>query len=225
MPRIITLNSATGGSAGGGGVTVDVPAEIIAHNDKNGVENLIRRYVFTSAADPQQTDILIDDNINFTETAGYKVRIRNPGAGSSTDFAWHMPGGGQHYWYNRYQRSGSATTSSSNSTNGLPWNGGSNTLDAYNNGRWGTATAEIYLDAVENKYVSWFHEITPAGQSAAFGAEGGSTGYTQNAWTSINIRPYGTQNWMAPNGYGNMIFEVYKIKRVITPLNDGGIST
>ena len=223
MPRIISLNSATGGSAGA--ATVDVPAEIIAHNDKNGVENLIRRYVFSGSSTPNLSDILIDDNINFTDTAGYKVRIKNPSFNSASDLAWHMPGGGQHYWYNRYQRSGSGTTSSSNSSNGLPWNGGSNVVDAYTNARWGTVTAEIYLDAVENKYVSWFHEVTPAGQNPAFGAEGGSTGYTQNVWTSINIRAYGTDNWRAPNGYGNMIFEVYKIKRVITPLNDGGIST
>ena len=223
MPRIISLNSATGGSVGE--ATVDVPAEIIAHNDKNGVENLIRRYVFTSASTPNLSDILVDDNINFTETAGYKIRIRNPGFNSDSDLAWHMPGGGSHYWYNRHQRGNSATTSQSNSNNGIPWNGGSTVVSNYTQGRWATVTAEVYLDAVNNKYISWFHEVTSSGNVPSMGAEGGSTGFTNNAWTSINIRAYGLDNWRAPNGHGNMIFEVYKIKRVITPLNDGGIST
>ena len=223
MPRIISLNSATGGSTGG--TTVDVPAEIVAHNEKNGVENLIRRYVFTNPQDPDALDILIDDNIDFNTVAGYKVRIRNGQSTSNSDVAWHMPGGGTHYWYNSYRYSSSATSGSSNSNNGFPWTGGSNVISSYNNSYHNTMLAEIYLDSVENKYISWFTRITSAGEQPSYGQEGGHTGYTQNAWTSINLRPYSTSNWKAPSDHGNMTVEVWKIKRVVTPLNDGGMST
>ncbi len=224
MPRTITLNTAAGGSAGGGSA-VNVPAEIIAHNNKNGVENLIRRYVFSNAQDPNQRDILIDDNIDFNLVSGYKVRIRNVSTDSNSDLAWHMPGGGTHYWYNSYRRHATVTSTSSNSTNGFPWTGGSNIVTTYNSSYHNTVLAEIYLDSRENKYISWFTRVTPGGEQPAYGTEGCHTGYTQNAWTSINFRPYSASNLKAPTDHGPMTVEVYKINRVTTPLNDGGIST
>lgn len=223
MPRTISLNSATGGSSGAS--TVDVPAEIIAHNNKNGVENLIRRYVFSNAQDPNQQDILIDDNIDFDLVSGYKVRIRNVATDSSSDLAWHMPGGGTHYWYNSYRHHTTVTSASSNSNSGFPWTGGNNVVAAYNSGYHNTVLAEIYLDSRENNYVSWFTRVTTGGEQPSLGCETSSTGYTQNAWTSINFRPFSASNLKAPSDHGPMTVEVYKINRVTTPLNDGGIST
>jgi len=223
MPRKISLNSATGGSAGDS--TVNVPAEIIAHNDKNGVENLIRRYVFSNPQDPSQQDILIDDNIDFNLVSGYKVRIRNVSTNSNSDLAWYMPGGGTHYYYNSYRIHTTVTSTSSNTNSGFPWTGQSTIVTTYNSSYHNTVLAEIYLDSRENKYVSWFTRATPGGEQPSYGNEASSTGYTQNAWTSINLRALSATQLKAPSDHGPMTVEVYKIKRVTTPLNDGGIST